>query len=66
MRYDFLSWNTQADGLGTAFTGTTTVSADTTVYAQWKPKIYTVTFKLNYEGAGPDITETVTVPAEPR
>jgi uncharacterized repeat protein (TIGR02543 family) len=61
--YTFNGWYTAASG-GTAFTDTTTVSADTTVYAQWDPKIYTVIFKLNYEDAGPDITRTVTVPAE--
>jgi uncharacterized repeat protein (TIGR02543 family) len=36
--YRFNSWNTQSDGLGTAFTATTTVTASITVYAQWDEK----------------------------
>jgi uncharacterized repeat protein (TIGR02543 family) len=31
--YDFTSWNTKNDGTGTAFTASTTVAADITVYA---------------------------------
>lgn len=31
----FLGWNTNRDGSGTAFTETTAVAADITVYAQW-------------------------------
>lgn len=34
--YSFTGWNTAANGSGTIFTGTTTVTADITVYAQWK------------------------------
>lgn len=33
--YTFNGWNKQADGLGATFTGTTTVTADITVYAKW-------------------------------
>jgi uncharacterized repeat protein (TIGR02543 family) len=33
--YAFAGWNTQANGSGTAFTGSTTVSGGLTVYAQW-------------------------------
>jgi uncharacterized repeat protein (TIGR02543 family) len=33
--YDFAGWNTLADGSGTAFTASTAVSANITVYAQW-------------------------------
>jgi uncharacterized repeat protein (TIGR02543 family) len=63
--YDFDGWNTLANGLGTAFTGATTVSADTTVYAQWTGKTYTVTFMRNYDGLDTTVldTKTVTVPA---
>lgn len=32
----FAMWNTQPDGLGSPVTGSTVVSADTTVYAQWQ------------------------------
>ena len=33
--HTFAGWNTQADGLGTAFTASTTVNANITVYAKW-------------------------------
>jgi uncharacterized repeat protein (TIGR02543 family) len=33
--YDFGGWNTEADGTGSAFTASTPVNADITVYAQW-------------------------------
>lgn len=34
--HTFLGWNTQADGGGEAFTVTTPVTSDITVYAQWE------------------------------
>ena len=40
----FLQWNTEPLGTGTAFTGTTPVSGDMTVYAQWA---FEVTFMGN-------------------
>ena len=43
--YAFTGWNTQAGGLDTPFTETTTVIGNTTVYAQWNPA--TVTFDKN-------------------
>ncbi len=50
--YTFNGWNTAANGSGTAFTASTVVTADTTVYAQWtKDSVletkYTVTFNKN-------------------
>jgi uncharacterized repeat protein (TIGR02543 family) len=33
--YNFAGWNTKADGSGSAFDDTTTVSGDMAVYAQW-------------------------------
>jgi len=33
--YDFVCWNTAANGKGTVFTDTTTVTGDITVYAMW-------------------------------
>ena len=36
--YVFKEWNTQADGKGTAFTGSTTVNEDITVYAIYNKK----------------------------
>ncbi|QUO22737.1 InlB B-repeat-containing protein [Clostridiaceae bacterium Marseille-Q4143] len=35
--YDFMGWNTKADGTGDAFTAKTDVTSNMTVYAQWKP-----------------------------
>jgi uncharacterized repeat protein (TIGR02543 family) len=65
--YAFTSWNTQANGGGSPFTASTTVSGDITVYAQWTeaaPGSYTVTFALN-DGTGTIYaTKTVTPPAD--
>jgi uncharacterized repeat protein (TIGR02543 family) len=44
--YIFDGYNTEADGTGTAFTSTTTVTASITVYAKWKAG-YKVTFDKN-------------------
>ncbi len=35
--YDFMGWNTKADGTGDAFIATTDVKNNMTVYARWKP-----------------------------
>ena len=44
--YDFMGWNTKADGTGDAFTATTDVTDNMTVYAQWKVNTtYTITYK---------------------
>jgi uncharacterized repeat protein (TIGR02543 family) len=50
--YTFDGWNTVQDGSGSAFTGSTTVTGDITVYAQWAggapvPETRTVIFNLN-------------------
>ena len=42
--YTFASWNKKADGTGTTFDGSTTVTGDITVHAIWSPNPYTVTF----------------------
>jgi uncharacterized repeat protein (TIGR02543 family) len=66
--YTFASWNTQVNGGGTAFTETTPVTESITVYAQWTPGTYTVTFDKNHTDttgfteANP-ATKTVTSPA---
>jgi uncharacterized repeat protein (TIGR02543 family) len=65
--YTFTGWNTQTDGNGAAFTETTPVTADITVYAQWlnvPPGSFIVTFDKNggdTEASPP--TKTVTPPA---
>jgi uncharacterized repeat protein (TIGR02543 family) len=61
--YDFSGWNTSSGGGGSAFTGASVVSADTTVYAVWTPKTYTVTFMSNYAPDTALFTKSVTVPA---
>jgi uncharacterized repeat protein (TIGR02543 family) len=45
--YSFAGWNTLPGGQGTAFTANTTVTSSITVYAQWNPNTYTVTFNKN-------------------
>ena len=54
--YTFAGWNTAADGSGTAFTATTSITATITVYAQWTINTYTVTFDKN--GGATDATPT--------
>lgn len=49
----FTGWNTEADGSGDSFDGTTPLTGDTVVYAQWEKKPVTVTFDLN-NGTMPD------------
>jgi uncharacterized repeat protein (TIGR02543 family) len=49
--YDFLSWNTKADGSGAAFTNSTPVTGAVTVYAQWSIKKYDVTFNVATHGS---------------
>jgi uncharacterized repeat protein (TIGR02543 family) len=62
--YAFRGWNTEMDGSGTGFVLTTPVNGDMTVYAQWDPRAYTVTFKSNYGINETLYTKTVTVPAD--
>jgi uncharacterized repeat protein (TIGR02543 family) len=47
--YDFAGWNTQVGGGGTNYSAgaTFTPTADTTLYAKWTPKTYTVTYDYN-------------------
>ncbi|MCX6737911.1 MAG: InlB B-repeat-containing protein [Candidatus Parcubacteria bacterium] len=45
--YTFASWNTLANGSGSAFTSSTPVVADITVYAQWNAPLTTPTFSPN-------------------
>ncbi|MDD5527723.1 MAG: InlB B-repeat-containing protein [Patescibacteria group bacterium] len=46
----FASWNTAADGSGTAFNAATAVTADLTVYAQWTINTYTITASTGANG----------------
>jgi uncharacterized repeat protein (TIGR02543 family) len=56
------SWWTSPSG-GEAFTSTTPVTENISVYGHWKPKTYTVTFKLNggnIGGSETDVPKSVT------
>jgi uncharacterized repeat protein (TIGR02543 family) len=60
--YTFAEWNTKSDGSGTGITDETVVDTpnDHTLYAQWTPNEYTVTF-VGQEGTSPSpISKTVT------
>jgi uncharacterized repeat protein (TIGR02543 family) len=56
--YSFVSWNTAADGSGTAYAAgaNLTLSTDLTLYAIWSPNVYTVT----YNGSGGSVSPTST------
>ena len=47
--YKFIGWNTKADGSGTNVTDTTSTTkvCDSTIYAQWTKKNYTLSFSGN-------------------
>ena len=63
--YTFGSWNSSADGSGTAYTPTSSsysTAADITLYAQWTGNTYTVTYKSSPDGVGADITQSFTYP----
>jgi len=57
--YTFAGYNTEANGLGTQIVGadgtivgsTTYTTANDTLYANWTPNVYEVTYDLNYVGA---------------
>ncbi|GBU26239.1 hypothetical protein R83H12_02934 [Fibrobacteria bacterium R8-3-H12] len=48
--YTFNGWNTTAGGTGTAYAAgeNYTANAALTLYAQWTPETYTITYTLNY------------------
>ena len=76
--YALVGWNTKADGSGSAFTATTTVTADITVFAQWKgDNDLTITLDMidnvggdsvtvlpKYAAAGATVTITYNVAAD--
>ena len=69
--YTFAGWNTKADGTGTTYAAdaTFTITADTTLYAQWTVNQYTITFDT--DGGSPitaitqDYDTAITKPADP-
>ncbi len=62
--YTFDGWNTKPDGTGTGYVNNAIVSGlsknnkDITLYAQWNPKTYTITYKAG-EVDDDDVTEEV-------
>ena len=65
--YTFNGWNTKAGGTGTTYTNKESVSNLTykdgdvvTLYAQWTPKTYTITFKSGNPPGLSDKTQTAT------
>ena len=58
--YDFVKWNTQADGAGTDYNSGDeyTMTSDATIYAQWKVQEYTINYKdqgnADYSGTNLD------------
>ena len=54
--YTFIGWNTSADGKGTSYQpgASITVRENTTLYAQWKAKGYTVKYDSDGESAVAD------------
>lgn len=60
--YHFVNWNTAANGSGTSYAagGTYTANAAATLYAQWAPDTYAVTFDGNGADGGAQEPETKT------
>ena len=61
--YTFNGWNLAANGSGTGYADkadfTVNEANGVTLYAQWTPNVYTITYKAN-GGTGSDYTQTVT------
>ena len=62
--YDFIGWNTAADGSGTSYAAGAklTMTADITLYAQWK-KIIFCTIKFDSNGAEGKVPDDITAPS---
>ncbi|NNJ44219.1 MAG: S8 family serine peptidase, partial [Akkermansiaceae bacterium] len=60
--HSFSGWNTAADGGGDSYAseGTYSANAATTLYAQWSPDTYTVTFNANGGGSPSPSSKIVT------
>lgn len=69
--YAFAGWNTAADGTGTTYTDAASYpfTASTTLYAQWTPVAYTVSYNTQggstVAGSTYTIGTSVTLPAAP-
>jgi uncharacterized repeat protein (TIGR02543 family) len=58
--YAFGGWYTAQNGGGTAFTATTTVTADTTVYAKWLPDV-SIQIQLGVVTSDPTVSMPTTI-----
>ena len=60
--YTFTGWNTAVNGTGTPYTEGARYSSDAnlTLYAQWQPNTYTVTFDGNNHTSGSTTSQTFT------
>jgi uncharacterized repeat protein (TIGR02543 family) len=56
--HTFAGWNTASDGSGTSFDGTTPVTGDIIVYAQWTPIQTGTTYTVEYDANGGNGTLT--------
>lgn len=65
--YTFSGWNTKADGTGTSYENGTTSkpTTSTTLYAQWTPNTYTISFNggTGASGSTANVTATYNQPA---
>ena len=61
--YDFIGWNTQADGKGDSYEdkATVTFSGDITLYAQWQQRTHKITFIPNANNVRNKMEEQVVV-----
>ena len=57
--YRFTGWNSQADGAGTTYSGDFTITADTTLYAQWS-ELFSVSYDDNNSDGGTVPTDSNT------
>ena len=60
--YDFVGWNTQADGNGTSYANEATISSITsniTLYAQWEPAAACYEFTPATSGSTPAVGNTI-------
>lgn len=56
--YDFVGWNTNQDGSGTAYANGDSFRQDTTLYAQWRAQAVLITFDPN-GGAGTMVAQSI-------
>ncbi len=60
-KYIFNGWNTLADGKGTAFTSSTIINNDLTVYAQWSRNIGATLSISDYSGVYDSAAHSITI-----